>query len=389
MAATEYTFLRYDTETGEILSSGATSDASVTSTTGYWVYVTLPSGFRMANYYMAEVSGQIYLIQAATGYAYNRLANRVESADQEPQTQTGVIVIEGETQEIEGDRAYNGVVLSGNAKANGSESGAETSSGESGDDTEATDDESTSALSVMGGGTLAHIDLTAADWVLDQNIEFAGQTGWYIYSVAHPNLTMSTVLHVTGVNLDALQSDIYWVSSEGKITFLTDLKPTADIGIDGLLRETGDEWSATGRINAYPGKQYRFARYYHSLHVEENANPITVPAGTSISVVTPVSFAAATLMFAVPEWTGNDHITVPKIYVNNSLKKLCFTLMNHGSEDAIVTEVELRLMYSGTITGLITESDEEESENSISASNGENVYNQSYITNPDIDGLDE
>ena len=159
--------------------------------------------------------------------------------------------------------------------------------------------------------------------------------------------------------------------------------------VDGLLRETGDEWSATGRINAYPGKQYRFARYYHSLHVEENANPITVPAGTSISVVTPVSFAAATLMFAVPEWTGNDHITVPKIYVNNSLKKLCFTLMNHGSEDAIVTEVELRLMYSGTITGLITESDEEESENSISASNGENVYNQSYITNPDIDGLDE
>lgn len=63
-------------------------------------------------------------------------------------------------------------------------------------------------LSVMGGGTLVHIDLTAADWVLDQNIEFAGQTGWYIYSVAHPNLTMSTVLHVTGVNLDALQSDI-------------------------------------------------------------------------------------------------------------------------------------------------------------------------------------
>ena len=130
-------------------------------------------------------------------------------------------------------------------------------------------------VTVSGGGTLCRITLPAAEWAAR-----TGGSPHYIFAIANEAITPSTVLQVTGINRDALRRDLLWFSSEGLLTFGTDEPPTEDVVIDCVLIETGDDWQAVGRIDAWPQAAWRSLAY--TLDLTKTANNAAVVAAKSM-----------------------------------------------------------------------------------------------------------
>lgn len=229
---------------------------------------------------------------------------------------------------------------------------------------------------ISSGGVLATVVLTKEDWVLDQT------SGKYMFAIASESITPSTVLQVNGVNREVLTAHIYWSSDDGLLTFETASVPTDDVQIYGMLEETGDEWQAKGIIEAWPGAGLVSSRYRESLyHADGDTNwPFVLTArGTendSKTILTKVGFADANLLFATPEWTGNTHVMIPHVYVQESTKRLCYTLTNLSDDEVEISEVAIRLMYNGVISNLETDT-------------GDSGSIDGYIDEIDIDELDQ
>lgn len=353
--------IQYDDQNGEILN---VVDAQFADSND-WIVTALPTYFVKSHYYVKNIDGTNYFIDGTDGYAYDSDGNRSSEHDQEPTLLVEETLSDEETLGDDGETEY--LEEEGFAE--------ETTLSEDAD------------VNVYGRGDIMKIVLPLGTWVKDSVSAYNERTGWFIKTLYNGNITQETILYILGVNQEAVLSDIFWQSGEGKITFFTDTEPLEDIEITVVLREaTGSV--GRGRINAWPGKQFRAALYLHSLHMGEEKS-ISLASGMSINISTPVDFASATLLFAAPQWTGNTWVTIPKIYVDSSSKKLCFTLMNmHPSETAVITEVELRLLFAGTLSGLVVP-DGVNIEQSNSASYGGSTISGSYITNPDIDGLGE
>lgn len=229
---------------------------------------------------------------------------------------------------------------------------------------------------ISSGGVLTTIVLTKADWAVNQ------ATGKYVFAIASESITPSTVLQVNGVNREVLTAHIYWSSDDELLTFETASIPSDDVQIYGMLEETGDTWQAKGVIEAWPGAGLVSQRYRESLyHAEGDTGwPFVLTArGTendSKTILTKVGFADANLLFATPEWTGNTHVMIPHVYVQESTKRLCYTLTNLSDDEVEISEVAIRLMYNGVISNLETDT-------------GDSGSIDGYIDEIDIDELDQ
>lgn len=228
-------------------------------------------------------------------------------------------------------------------------------------------------VTVSGGGTLCRITLPAAEWAAR-----TGGSPHYIFAIANEAITPSTVLQVTGINRDALRRDLLWFSSEGLLTFGTDEPPTEDAVIDCVLIETGDDWQAVGRIDAWPQAAWRSLAY--TLDLTKTANNAAVVAANHVKrIQTPLDFSDARLLFATPEWTGGSRISIPNIYLDAS-GHLCVTLANLGSSAAKIDSLSLRILYTGTLSGLTGAEEQTADETGT-------VSSLAYITTADIDDI--
>lgn len=318
--------IQYDDRNGEILN---VVDAQFADSND-WIVTALPAYFVKSYYYVKNIDGTNYFIDGRDGYAYDSDGNRSSEHDQD-QTLVEETLADEETLGDDDGTEY----LEEEAFA-----------------AEETTLSADADIDVYGSGDIMKIVLPLGTWVKDSVSAYNGRTGWFIKTLYNENITQETILYILGVNQEAVLSDIFWKSGEGKITFFTDTEPLENIEITAILRVASGS-VGNGRINAWPGKQFRAALYLHSLHMGGEKS-ISLASGMSINISTPVDFASATLLFAAPQWTGNMWVTIPKIYVDSSSKKLCFTLMNmHPSETAVITEVELRLLFAGTLSGLV------------------------------------
>ena len=66
---------------------------------------------------------------------------------------------------------------------------------------------------------------------------------------------------------------------------------------------------------------------------------------------------------------------IPSVWVHDDYQRLCYTLTNLSDEQVTITEVALRLLFSGTVSNLT-----EEAEDSAALSG--------YISEIDIDELE-
>lgn len=352
--------LHYDRSNGDILSYtiaayGQSSDLFVNN---------IPSNFSTERYRVkidSDTSSPLdYIIDRVTGYAYDIDAVRVSDMDEDP---------DPEAEEIDDDLGLSarGVSIGGG----GSNTTTPGQSSASADEDEAV---AAALTGISSGGVLANISLPKDEWVVSD--------GQYVFSIASETITDSTVVHVLGVDRSALTAHIYWTSEAGLLTFKTALQPSNDIIINAELRETGDSWQAKGVIEAWPGAGLVSKRYRESLYHSESDSkwPFVLTArGTendTKTILTKVGFADANLLFATPEWTGNTHVIIPHVFVQDATKRLCYTLTNMSDDEVEISEVAIRLLYNGVISNL------EVDENDTSSLDG-------YIERVDIDELDE
>ena len=241
--------------------------------------------------------------------------------------------------------------------------------GEEEAETPAADD--SSLAGVTGGGVLVNITMNAQGWSLDS------ETGKYTRAISSSYITNSTALYVTGVNRQALNAHIYWHAETGLIAFETAAVPGGTVTINGVLSDTGDEWTASGVIECWPGAGLVSKRFRQSLNAANWSVSLAARGneGDTKTILTGVGFANANLLFATPEWTGNTHVVIPSVWVHDDYQRLCYTLTNLSDEQVTVTEVALRLLYSGTVSNLT-----EEAEDSAALSG--------YISEIDIDELE-
>lgn len=231
-------------------------------------------------------------------------------------------------------------------------------------------------VDVTGGGTLCRIALPKSEWAT-RTYENKSR---YVFAILSEQITQSTVLHVLSINRSALATDIIWYSQEGRVLFVTDELPNGDIIINGVLMETGDNWSAAGKIESIPQSSWKCIHYEVDV---ASGNDIIIPAGRSKKLVTPLDFSAAKLLFVTPEWTGGRNVVIPNFYLEaNSTKsgQLCATLTNLGSASVRIENLKFMIAYSGELSG-ITEEQEAE------ASLGNYTASLDYITTADIDDI--
>ena len=236
---------------------------------------------------------------------------------------------------------------------------------------EADTGDDSSLAGIGGAGVLVNITMNQAGWSVDS------ETGKYVHAIASSHITNSTVLYVTGVNRQMLNAHIYWKASAGLITFETALLPSGAIQITGVLSETGDEWTASGVIECWPGAGLVSKRFRQSLNAANWSVSLAARGteGDTKTILTGVGFANANLLFATPEWTGNTHVVIPSVWVHDDYQRLCYTLTNLSDEQVTITEVALRLLFSGTVSNLTEEAQDS------SALSG-------YISEIDIDELE-
>ena len=228
-----------------------------------------------------------------------------------------------------------------------------------------------SLAGVTGGGVLVNITMNTSGWSLD------AETGKYTRAISSSYITNSTALYVTGVNRQALNAHIYWHAENGLIAFETAAVPGGTVTINGVLSDTGDEWTAAGVIECWPGAGLVSKRFRQALNAANWSVSLAARGneGDTKTILTGVGFANAQLLFATPEWTGNTHVVIPSVWVHDDYQRLCYTLTNLSDEQVTITEVALRLLYSGTVSNLT-----EEAEDSAALSG--------YISEIDIDELE-
>ena len=221
------------------------------------------------------------------------------------------------------------------------------------------DDDSIENFSTLGQGTLCQIILASgSEWA------FVGSSGdpnaYYEQSFELELVTRSTVLNVTALTRSVLPGDLLWVCDDGVITFRVKVSqaPEADIVICGYLFDTGDPWQATGVIEARPGASWAAVTYKQGLH--DSGWSVTIPSGSVESILTPVSFANARLLFATfMGVTGAEGILCTRIGLSGS-GYLQFTLFNAGGSTATITDADIRILYDGRLTGFVADSEDDE-----------------------------
>lgn len=383
--------IHFDGANGDILSFtvhayGSPEDLYIAS---------LPPNFGVGGYRVKIGSGGAlpYLIDRSTGYAYDTNGSRASLQDEDPDASdssgsVGSIESRGISLSSGGASTVIATTTEQNGVATVTQSTVDVSDGASSD--EYTQDELTqfraevnSSLDKIssGGAVLCHISLPLLDSNLAEAWAYVNESSpWaypakttpsqrYVVAIEDSNITSSTILNVLGVTRSNLISHLYWSCTDGRLTFETLNKPSGDIDIYCYLMETGDDWSAYGVIEAWPGADLVAKRYRHSLHaaqdlidLNDGEEPDTyvdsgfaIAANSSVTVQTPLDFSSATLLFATPEWTGNSHVIIPHFYVNEN-DKFCYTLTNLSDASVRVSEVIIRLMYRGNVSGMITDS---------------------------------
>lgn len=363
--------VHFDENTGEILSLGVAAYASP----GDFLVNLLPDNFKTSTY-RVKLGNTLYLIERETGYAFDVDAEHIALEDVEPEE-----IVTGSNIGL----IPRGVAMGGggtNVLINES-SGSQEPGQEEPDDTS---DEAQSIINnaLMKIGTddrvLIQVEL-APEWLYRDNYSHP-----WAYAIANEYISPSTVLHVLGVNREAIKTHIYWSCIDEALLFETDEAPDETIVIYAMLQETGDEWSAHGIIEAWPGANLVAKRYRHSLHTAgdnisingDDAEPsegFVIPALGTANVQTPLDFSSATLLFATPEWTGHSHVIIPHFWEDAS-HHFCYTLTNLASNSVRISEVCIRLMYRGVIENM-----EEDTEDEALISG--------YISDEDIDELIE
>lgn len=197
-----------------------------------------------------------------------------------------------------------------------------------------------------------------------------------VYVIASDYVRYNTVLHILGINRNALRGDIFWESSPGYMTFKTGyaLEPYEDVILDAVLTTTANTWNAQGKIDAWPQGEWRKAQYHQALHVSEGWELI-IRSGESTLIETPVSFASAQLLYLSAEWAGNTHAILSQYYVNQSNDLLYYRITNLSDKAIRLTDVILNIIYQGKLDGFVSPAIE------ISSENAGNLY----ITDSDID----
>ena len=377
--------IHYDNVTGEILSFTAAQYGG----SGDLLVNALPSGYSNSAFRVKIDDGTPlpYLIKRENGYAYDingqRSSANDENADEETTYDSSGVGIAPRGISLGG----GGTSVTVTTTTEDEQSGTTTTTtdtinvGEenesySSEDVEYVQNVANESLAKIATGqaVLCSLVLDRDSWTLVSNAEewkFPAASivsPRYVLSIEDASITDSTVLTILGLTRQHLSTHIYWTCEAGRITFETASLPKADVAVYCYLMATGDEWSAYGIIEAWPGADLVAKRYRHSLHAANDLIDLNdgeaaeayvdtgfaIAANASVNVQTPLDFSAATLLFATPEWTGNSHVIIPHFYVNES-DKFCYTLTNLGSTSVRVSEVVIRLMYRGVVSGMITD----------------------------------
>lgn len=349
----------------------------------YLHYASPPPNFTSSAYRASltsldsDTDAPAVIINRSTGWAYDHLGNRKPEADEEP---------ESSSEYFSSDSSLSprdislGDLPEAPSSSQSGESG-ESGSGEEGSassiDQETYEaivqnaiDEQMSGIT-NGRNVLINIRIAggAEGWTEDST------TGMYIRAIASDYITHSTVLVVTGINREAVRAHIYWRAEDGRIVFETTHRPSSAITINGYLFATEDPWAAKGVIEAWPAAGITSVRFKQSAQVSNWSTTLSARGtnGDTKTIATNVDLSNAKLLFATPEWTGNSHVIVPKVWVNSSLGNvLCYQLTNLSDTSVQITEVMLRLCYLGAISGLVKDS-------------ADDASFEPYITDIDID----
>ena len=266
---------------------------------------------------------------------------------------TGNWVYMGTTDDAEIGMSSRGVVLS-NEMVTDAETEAEA-------DEESTEDTDAQGLDDIEGlgqsGTLCTILLSPGSaWALVGT--YGTDDAYYEQSFSHAILTESTVLIPLALTRSALPADITWISDDGSLSFRCRAMPENPITISGLLIDTGDPWQAKGVLEARPGANWAAVTYKQSLHV--SGWSLSIPAGQSATVQTPVSFTTARFLFGTPQGvTGADGVLVTRMYVS-AAGYFCYTLYNASAATATLTDADIRILYSGTLSGFVSSNQDDE-----------------------------
>ena len=326
--------IHYDNLTGDILSFTTASYGM----TGDLFVNALPSGYSNTGFRVKIDDGTPapYLINRSNGYAYDIDGQRVPAEDGE----ADAAYDGGESSDF--DIEPRGISIGGGGTnvyvstgTGGSGSGTTTDTVNVNEENEnySEDDmdymrgvaNSSLAKIASGSAVLCALSLTRADWAyISENEQWtfpgASMTSpRYVFAIEDENITSSTVLNTLGLTRQNLNAHIYWSCESGRITFETSALPKDDIMVYCYLMETGDDWSAYGVIEAWPGADLVAKRYRHSLHAANDLIDLNdggaaeayvdtgfaIAANASVNVQTPLDFSSATLLFATPEWTGN------------------------------------------------------------------------------------
>ena len=423
--------IHYDEGSGLILAIADSAYAS----SGDWIVTDFPPEFSIEAYYIYElVTAQVfrrYYVNRETGFAYDSTGERIYTGQDLEQA-------------VQHDPSHGEGTPISNDSGNGSSEGLVGRSGNTYDsllpppselmrelETTVTDVSVTLedrsfvlkydggyVLNATGSGIDDTVDRDSAEAAIDSALSRIDKYGvfcaifldpgeawaWdgdgqrWIQTIPHQGITKNTVVNVLGINREVLQSDLVWAGEDdpGKIVFRTYgggafLPPSDQIQIFCWLTKTDDDWSASGKIEAWPAKDLVSKRYRHKLHYATDSitissdgvmesprtygedEPFPIPAGGTANVQTSLDFSGATLLFATPEWTGNTHVIMPHCYVASN-RMLCYTLTNLGSQAVYISEVMIRLMYRGRVDNLVSD-----------------LYDTAqlsgYITNEDINEL--
>ncbi len=369
--------VHFDENTGEILSVGVAAYASPED----FLVTLFPDNFK-TSFYRIKIGTPLYLIERETGYAFNADAQHIAAEDIEPEE-----TVSGRSDDPTFHLIHKGVAMGGegtNVLISGASSGSEEPSQEEPSGSTSDEDQTiiNNALSKIGTDdkVLIQVELSP-EWLYRDNYSHP-----WAYAIANEYISPSTVVHVLGVNRDAIKTHIYWSCEEELLLFETDEAPDEKIIIYAMLQETGDEWSAHGIIEAWPGANLIAKRYRHSLHTAgdnisingDDAEPsegFVVPALGSANIQTPLDFSGAILLFATPEWTGHSHVIIPHFWEDAS-HHFCYTLTNLASNPVRISEVCIRLMYRGVIANLAEDTKDD-------------ALISGYISDEDIDELVE
>ena len=404
-ASMTFYILKYDTDTGSIQSvssvlwstSGSSSDLTYSkwkanvqpryASRGQYPTYKLPkpydssfavSRFRADLDRLNDNDLPIYVIDRQTGMAYldsGTTAGSAYNVDPDPEYQTASSSSEDDV-EVEnrgisiGDVniVSNGVTV-GDTGSGSDEDTGETEEDESGNTTITVEDAETYTETVedhlsgisAGEFVLCNIVLSADSdkWLLDT------ETGFYTRTIENDNFTQSTVLSVLGINRKALNAHLYWETGEEWLTFRTKTRPSEKVILNCVLYETGDEWNAKGVIEAWPGAGITSKRFRQSLNAGVDNWSLTLGARGSgsdvVAISTKVQFGNAQLISATPEWTGNNAVMIPHIWVDTTANGnvLCYTLSNTSDAEVQITDVSLRLLYLGNLSGLVEDTEDD------------------------------